>query len=47
MLTPVIALACITVLIGLGAEWVFQLSVQTADQLLNSNQYIQAVLEAK
>lgn len=47
MLTPVMALACITVLIGLGAEWVFQLSVQTADQLLNSNEYIQAVLEAK
>jgi multicomponent Na+:H+ antiporter subunit D len=47
MLGPVAALAVVTLFIGFGAEWVFQLSVETANQLMNPNEYIKVVLEAK
>lgn len=41
---PIMALALCTVLIGLGAESVFGLSERTADQLLDPDEYIRAVL---
>jgi len=43
-LAPIAALASLTVLIGLGAEPLFQLSTRAANQLLNPNEYITAVL---
>jgi multicomponent Na+:H+ antiporter subunit D len=47
-LGPVVVLAVITVLIGLGAGAVFDLAERTAAQLLDSSDYIRAVLpEAK
>jgi len=44
MLVPIVMLAMITVLIGLGAQWLFFLSMESARQLLNSNSYIEVVL---
>lgn len=46
LLTPVIALAVITVTIGLLAEPVFSLAFQAADQLLSPANYVNAVLGA-
>jgi multicomponent Na+:H+ antiporter subunit D len=46
LLWPVAALASLTVLIGLGAEPVFMLSARAAQQLIEPNQYITAVLGA-
>jgi multicomponent Na+:H+ antiporter subunit D len=44
LLLPIATLATLTVLIGLAAGPLFALSLQTADQLLNPRDYIQAVL---
>lgn len=44
MVAPIAILAAITVSIGLGAGHVFDLSVEAAEQLLNPDIYIQAVL---
>jgi multicomponent Na+:H+ antiporter subunit D len=44
LLTPIVLLGGLTVLIGLGAEPVFDLSMRTADQLLDRREYIQAVM---
>jgi len=44
LLLPIATLATLTVLIGLAAGPLFALSMQTADQLLNPRDYIQAVL---
>lgn len=44
MLAPVTALATLTVLIGLAAQPVFDLSARAADQLLDRRAYVQAVL---
>jgi multicomponent Na+:H+ antiporter subunit D len=44
---PVISLIIITVVIGLSAELIFQLSQKTAEQLLNTSHYIRAVLESQ
>ena len=44
MVAPIALLAAITVSIGLGAGHVFALSVEAAEQLLNPDVYIQAVL---
>jgi multicomponent Na+:H+ antiporter subunit D len=44
MLLPIAVLAAMTVLIGLGAEPVFQLSLRAAEQLLDPAEYIRAVL---
>ena len=41
---PVAVLAGMTLTIGLGAEWFVQLALATAEQLLNPNGYIDAVL---
>lgn len=41
---PVAALCVVTLLIGSTAEWVFQLSLETANQLLDPTLYIQTVL---
>lgn len=43
-LLPAISLAVITVIIGLSAEPIFNLSMRAAEQLLNPAAYIQAVL---
>ena len=43
MMLPIISLALLTVLIGIFAEPVFQLSQRAADQLLNPAEYIAAV----
>jgi multicomponent Na+:H+ antiporter subunit D len=44
LLLPVAALAVLTLIIGLAAEPVFELSRRTAEQLLNPAGYVQAVL---
>lgn len=44
MMIPVVSLAGLTVLIGLGIGPLFEISQQTAEQLLNPSAYIQAVL---
>jgi multicomponent Na+:H+ antiporter subunit D len=44
MLPPIIALAVITVLIGIAAGPVFTLATRAAEQLLNREMYIEAVL---
>jgi multicomponent Na+:H+ antiporter subunit D len=41
---PIVALATITVLIGLGAGPVYEVAVAAAHQLMNPNEYIEAVL---
>ncbi len=43
-LLPVIVLAACTIIIGLGAEPIFALSLHAAEQLLDSSGYIEAVL---
>jgi multicomponent Na+:H+ antiporter subunit D len=44
LLGPVIALAAVTVAVGLGAGPVFHLAARAADQLADPTQYIAAVL---
>lgn len=44
MVVPVVGLTIVSLLIGLGAEKVQQLALVVADQLMNNEQYIQAVL---
>ena len=44
LLAPVILLAALTVLLGIGAEPLLALGQDTAAQLLNPAEYIQAVL---
>jgi multicomponent Na+:H+ antiporter subunit D len=44
LILPIVALAALTVGIGLGAEPVFRLATQAAEQLLNPAIYISAVL---
>ncbi|MGP1272033.1 MAG: proton-conducting transporter transmembrane domain-containing protein [Phycisphaerales bacterium] len=41
---PIVCLAALTVAIGLGASWAFDLARLTAEQLLDSSVYIEAVL---
>ncbi|HEY3474546.1 MAG TPA: Na+/H+ antiporter subunit D, partial [Anaerolineales bacterium] len=43
-LFPIVSLATITVLIGLGAGAAFDLALQTGEQLMNPSLYIQAVM---
>lgn len=43
-IAPIAILAVITVVIGLSAEWVFELSWETAVQLLDPTLYVQVVL---
>lgn len=45
LLAPIVLLAALTVVIGLAAEPLFNLSMQAAEQLLNPAEYIQAVLK--
>jgi multicomponent Na+:H+ antiporter subunit D len=47
MLAPVAVLTTLTVLIGLGAEFVYQFAVQAAEELSHPAQYVQAVLGAR
>jgi multicomponent Na+:H+ antiporter subunit D len=47
LLLPITTLATLTVLIGLAAGPLFALSIQTAEQLLNPREYIQAVLRGR
>jgi len=42
---PVCALACLTVLIGIGAEPVYQLARAAAHEIMNPQLYVQAVLQ--
>ena len=44
MIVPIVGLAITSLFIGLGAEKVQQLALVAADQLINNEQYIQAVL---
>lgn len=44
MISPIVGLATITIAIGLGAEALFVLSIEAADQLLQPTAYIDAVL---
>jgi multicomponent Na+:H+ antiporter subunit D len=46
MLLPASALAAMTITIGLGAQVLFDLAIETADQLLDQSAYIDAVLPA-
>jgi multicomponent Na+:H+ antiporter subunit D len=46
LLGPVVALAAVTVAVGLGAGPVFELAARTASQLADPSQYVQAVLGA-
>ncbi len=45
MIIPIVGLAVLTVLIGLGASPVFGLALQAGGQLMNPTAYIQAVME--
>lgn len=47
LLTPIIALALVTVLMGVGAEWVFSITDTAARQLLDPTEYINAMLGAQ
>jgi multicomponent Na+:H+ antiporter subunit D len=44
LIVPAVALACVTVLIGIGAEPVFRISLDAAEQLMDRTEYIAAVL---
>jgi multicomponent Na+:H+ antiporter subunit D len=44
LLAPIIALALVTVLMGVGAEWVFSITDAAARQLLDPTEYVNAVL---
>lgn len=44
MMVPLVALAALTVVIGLGAEPLFAVALETAEQLLNPAIYIETVL---
>jgi multicomponent Na+:H+ antiporter subunit D len=44
MMAPIVALASLTVAVGFSVEPLFQLSTRAAQQLLNPNEYISAVL---
>jgi len=44
MTAPIVALAAITVAIGLGAGWLFGVSLDAATQILDRRTYIEAVL---
>jgi multicomponent Na+:H+ antiporter subunit D len=45
MIVPVIILVSLTIIIGLFAAPFFQIAVETADQLLNPQIYIETVLK--
>src|SRR5690606_15934238 len=45
MVVPIVFLAFVSLYIGFGAENIQQLSLRIADELFNSQQYIQAVLK--
>ena len=47
MWLPIVGLALLTVLIGLFPEFTYQLAERSADQLMNRESYISAVLEAR
>jgi multicomponent Na+:H+ antiporter subunit D len=47
MLLPIVILATITVLIGLSANPIFNLAQDAANQLFDTSEYIQAVLEVR
>jgi formate hydrogenlyase subunit 3/multisubunit Na+/H+ antiporter MnhD subunit len=44
MLAPVTALAVLTIVIGLGAEFVFQFALQAAEELHHPVHYVRAVM---
>jgi len=44
MLAPVAALTALTIVIGLGAEFVFQFAWQAAEELSHPAEYVRAVL---
>jgi multicomponent Na+:H+ antiporter subunit D len=44
LMAPVAVLAAMTVIIGLGAEYFFGIALRAADQLLDSEAYVRAVL---
>jgi multicomponent Na+:H+ antiporter subunit D len=46
MMVPVIALALLTVAIGLGAGWLFSVSLEASEQLMHREVYMRHVLEA-
>jgi multicomponent Na+:H+ antiporter subunit D len=46
MLAPIVALAAITIMIGLGASPAFALALRAGEQLMNPAAYIQAVMES-
>ena len=45
MIVPIVGLALLSLVIGLGAETVQQLAAVISEQLINNHQYIQAVLK--
>jgi multicomponent Na+:H+ antiporter subunit D len=47
LLLPIVALATITVLIGLSANPIFNLAQDAANQLFDTSEYVQAVLEVR
>jgi multicomponent Na+:H+ antiporter subunit D len=47
LLIPIGVLAILTVTLGLGAEPIFMLATRAAEQLLDRQDYVQAVLEAR
>jgi formate hydrogenlyase subunit 3/multisubunit Na+/H+ antiporter MnhD subunit len=44
MLAPVTALTALTIIIGLGAEFVLQFALQAAEELRHPAQYVRAVM---
>jgi multicomponent Na+:H+ antiporter subunit D len=44
LLAPIVVMSILMVVIGLGAELFFSLALEAAGQLMNPEEYIQAVL---
>lgn len=47
LVLPVVVLAALTVLIGLGGGWLFSISAEAARELLDPEQYIRTVIEER
>ena len=47
MVAPVAGLTLLTILIGLGAEFVFQFAMQAAEDLIDPSRYVNAVTESR
>lgn len=47
LLGPIVLLAALAILLGVAAEWFFALALEAGEQLMNPEEYIRVVLEAR